>query len=57
MIASAQNWVILYNRVDHDAVVIGAVCAKKTDATPATVLAARRNRFRAYDDAVGEETN
>jgi phage-related protein len=50
------TWRVLY-RVDRDAVVIGAVFAKKTAATPATVLAACRTRFRAYDDAAGEETD
>ena len=44
------TWRILY-RADPDAVVIGEVFAKKTQATPAAVLNTCRRRFREYDDA------
>ncbi len=46
------TWRIIY-RADPDAVVIGEVFAKKTQATPAAVLDTCRRRFREYDDAKG----
>ena len=45
------TWRILY-RLDTDAVVIAAVFAKKTQATPATVLATAKARLRDYDRAI-----
>ena len=45
------TWRILY-RLDPDAVVIAAVFAKKTQATPATVLATAKARLRDYDRAI-----
>ena len=42
---------ILY-RVDPDAVVIAAVFAKKTQATPATILATAKARLRNYDQII-----
>jgi phage-related protein len=44
------TWRIVY-RVDADAIVIAAVLAKKTAATPASVLASCRRRLKEYDDA------
>ena len=44
------TWRILY-RIDPDAILIGAVFAKKTDATPRSMIEASRRRFREYDDA------
>lgn len=46
-----RTWRIVY-RVDADAVVIAAVFAKKTQATPAAVIKHSKRRLRAYDDAV-----
>lgn len=45
---AAVTWRILY-RLDTDAVVIIDVFAKKTQATPATVLATGRQRLQQYD--------
>ncbi len=42
------TWRILY-RLDPDAVVIVAVFAKKTPATPAAILATARDRLALYD--------
>ena len=44
------TWRIVY-RVDTDAIVIGEVFAKKTPATPRSVIDACKRRFREYDDA------
>lgn len=44
------TWRLVY-RLDPDAVVIGAVFAKKTPATPEPVLRVCKERFRRYDDA------
>ena len=43
------TWRILY-RLDADAVVIAAIFAKKTQATPATMLATAKARLRNYDE-------
>jgi len=43
-------WRILY-RVDHDAILVIDVFAKRTRATPDHVLAAARRRLQIYDDA------
>lgn len=45
------SWRILY-RLDIDAVVIVAVFAKKTETTPATILATAKARLRQYDSAI-----
>ena len=45
---AALTWRILY-RLDPDAVVIVDVFAKKTQATPAKVLATGRERLQRYD--------
>ena len=47
---TAANWRIVY-RTDRDAIVIGAVFAKKTRTTPKDVIATCQRRFREYDDA------
>jgi len=39
----------VYHRVDADAIVVAEVFAKKTQATPRSVLDACRHRFRVYD--------
>jgi phage-related protein len=44
------TWRIIY-RIDHDAIVIGAVFSKKTRQTPKTVIAVCRKRFWEYDHA------
>lgn len=44
------TWRIVY-RIDEDAVVVVEVFAKKTQATPATVIAICKKRLREYDDA------
>jgi phage-related protein len=46
-----QTWRIVY-RLDADAVVIAAVFSKKTQKTPADIIATSRRRLRAYDDIV-----
>ena len=48
------TWRIVY-RLDSDAVVIAAVFAKKTQATPATILATARARLRQYDRVITGE--
>ena len=45
-----RTWRLIY-RIDPDAIVIGAVFAKKTTRMPPTAIAACRRRFRAYDEA------
>jgi phage-related protein len=47
------TWRIIY-RTDPDAIVIGAVFAKKTAQTPGPVIDACQRRFRAYDEATRE---
>lgn len=47
------EWRIIY-RLDADAVVIAEVFAKKTRATPETVIANCRRRLRVYDAVTGE---
>lgn len=44
------TWRILY-RVDADAVIVLEVFAKKTRATPKTIIDSCQNRIRAYDEA------
>lgn len=48
------TWRILY-RLDNDAVVIVDVFAKKTQATPAAILATGRERLRQYDRVTQSE--
>ena len=47
------TWRIIY-RLDSDAVVIGGVFSKKTQATPKTVIESCRRRLAAYDAVVGK---
>ena len=48
-----STWRLVY-RLDPDAIVIGAVFAKKTPQTPPGVIEACKKRFRAYDEATRE---
>lgn len=48
------TWRIVY-RLDPDAIPIAEVFSKKTQATPAHVIAVCRRRLRAYDEAVLED--
>ena len=41
------SWRIIY-RLDPDAIIVGAVFAKKTERTPQSVIDRCRRRFRAY---------
>jgi phage-related protein len=43
-------WRIVY-RVDSDAIVIGEIFAKTTEATPQSVIQTCKKRFKEYDDA------
>lgn len=45
------TWRIVY-RVDVDAILVAEVFAKKTQATPQTVIAVCKKRFRHYDAVV-----
>jgi phage-related protein len=47
------TWRIVY-RIDADALVIGAVFAKKTLRTPVQLIEACRRRFRLYDETTEE---
>jgi phage-related protein len=51
---ASLTWRILY-RLDADAVVIVDVFAKKTQATPANILATGRERLRRYDQVTQAE--
>ncbi|MEQ1691670.1 MAG: type II toxin-antitoxin system RelE/ParE family toxin [Vicinamibacterales bacterium] len=51
---AALTWRILY-RLDPDAVIIVDVFTKKTQATPAAILATGRERLRAYDRVTQSE--
>jgi phage-related protein len=45
------TWRIIY-RIDSDALIIGEVFAKKTRATPKTVIDKCKERFKRYDQAI-----
>ena len=45
------TWRIIY-RIDHDAIVIGEVFAKKTQQTPQRVIGVCQRRLKLYDKAV-----
>ncbi len=47
---AGSNWRIIY-RIDSDAIVILEVFAKKTRATPKTVIATCHKRLKEYDSA------
>ncbi len=51
IIDATVTWRILY-RLDLDAVIIAAVFAKKTQATPIAMLSTAKGRFRQYDAAI-----
>ena len=46
------TWRIVY-RIDTDAIVIGDVFSKKTQATPKSVIDACKRRFKEYDAIAG----
>jgi len=48
---AATTWRIVY-RVDQDAVIIVHVFAKKSQATPQTVIRLSRQRLKAYDGSL-----
>ena len=50
-----HTWRIIY-RTDADAVIIAAVFAKTTRATPPQVIDAARRRLRQYDHVVGSHS-
>ena len=55
IVDAEATWRIVY-RVDSDAIVIAEVFAKKTRATPKTVIDACRRRLRSYDALSQEGT-
>lgn len=50
----SQTWRIVY-RIDLDAIVIGEVFSKKTQATPTRVIDAVGRRFALYDELSDQE--
>lgn len=52
IVDEAATWRIVY-RIDRDAIVIGDVFSKKTQATPKTVIDACKRRLRSYDTVAG----
>jgi phage-related protein len=50
------TWRIIY-RIDHDAILIGDVFAKKPRQTPASGINSCIRRFRLYDDTVKRRTS
>jgi len=52
IVDESATWRIVY-RIDADAIVIGDVFSKKTQATPKTVIDACRRRFKEYDVIAG----
>jgi len=54
IVDAAATWRIVYH-IDADAIVVAEVFAKKTRATPPSVIAACKRRLRAYDAAAGEK--
>jgi len=44
------TWRVFY-RIDSQAILIAAVFAKKTEATPVAIIEACKRRFREYDNA------
>ena len=44
------TWRVIY-RIDEDAIVIAEVFAKKTRATPLSVIRVSKERFKEYDNA------
>jgi phage-related protein len=54
IVDAEATWRIVY-RSDVDAIVVVEVFAKKTQATPKSVIDACKRRLRAYDAAAGEK--
>lgn len=52
IVDESATWRIVY-RIDTDAIVIGDVFSKKTQATPKSVIDACKRRFRDYDAIAG----
>jgi phage-related protein len=52
IVDESAAWRIIY-RIDPDAIVIGDVFSKKTQATPKTVIETCKRRFKQYDAIVG----
>jgi phage-related protein len=52
IVDESATWRIVY-RTDTDAIVIGDVFSKKTQATPKSVIDCCKRRFREYDAIVG----
>ena len=50
VVDEGETWRIVY-RIDHDAIVIAEVFAKKTAKTPAGVIRTCQKRLGEYDDA------
>ncbi len=48
------TWRIVY-RTDSDVVIIGEVFAKKSNATPKSVIEISQRRFKEYDNASSKE--
>jgi len=54
VVDAAATWRIVY-RIDADAIVVAEVFAKKSRATPRSVVDACKRRLRAYDAITGEK--
>jgi len=54
VVDAAATWRIVY-RIDADAIVVAEVFAKKSRATPRSVVDACKRRLRAYDAIAGEK--
>ena len=52
IVDESATWRVIY-RIDADAIVIGEVFSKKTQATPKPVIDACKRRFGDYDAIVG----
>jgi phage-related protein len=52
VVDESATWRVIH-RIDSDAIVIGEVFSKKTQATPKTVIEACKHRFREYDAIAG----
>ena len=54
VVDAAATWRIVY-RIDADAIVVAEVFAKKSRATPRSVVDVCKRRLRAYDAIAGEK--
>jgi phage-related protein len=52
IVDAGMSWRLVY-RIDPDAIVIAHVFAKKSRATPTSVVDSCRRRLKRYDDAAG----